>query len=1047
MSLPMGRKGGGSQPSKPYEETDNLNSINKIKMLVALSDGEVDGEITGADILLNDTQIISDSGQENLPGVRWEFRPGTQTQDYIQGFEDTSNEVTVARPLTEKAPFLLTVTDKQLSAIRFKLMLDTFLTIKDNGDRVGASVDYAIDMAIDGAGFQEVLKANKSGKKSSGGYDWSHRVDLPKFNTQVVLRVRRITPDSTTTNVINAIRVQSYSELVDAKFRYPLTSLLYVEMSSDLFPNQVPRVSIRKRWKLIQVPSNYDPITRNYTGNWNGQFKLAWSNNPAWVLYDLIVNQRYGLDQRELGITVDKWALYEAGVYCDQKVPDGKGGMENRYQCDMVVQDRVAAYQLIRDVASIFRAMTFYNGESLSVLVDKPRDASYIFTPENVVGGNFFYATASEQTRYSSVMVSYDDETNNYNSNVTVVTDRRMQARYGNNVAEISAIGCVRESEAIRRGNWVLKTNAASTTVSFSTGLQGWALMVGDVIAVSDPFHQSNLERVTSGVVRSFSGLSLESTYPIDVKAGDRLFINRDDGKPEFRTVSSVNSDRTVIRLNTGFSVSPVPGDIFAVESSDLVMQYYMITKLERGDGENSNVFSITASEHRKSKYDEVDNDIIIDNPPTTIIEPDSISAPKNVAISSYSRVYQGQSVETMVISCDAVQYATRYEFQWRKSDGNWINAPITSGREVEVEGIYAGIYEARVRAVTSGGASSVWSDIASADLKGKQGVPDKLTSFSATSDQVMTVRLSWSFSQTSGDAAYVEIQQSPDRTDARATNLTMVAYPSTDYAHTPLPHGFVAYYRARVIDKLGFMSAWSDWATGRTSEDGSVILDYIKDSLDGLAGIEDMKEDILNNSEELKALSKKHDADVKVFENENEARKAEIIKVNDAWVAADQAQAQVIDQVKVEGENTAAAVQNKVTAMYDSEGNPNAFFNTKMGVLYNGVNYSAGFSVGLGPAPWGGIMSYMAIEAERFIIVDPIQGGRSLFGVDPSGVYMQNAFIQNGSIGNLKIADEIYSTDWPVLGAGGWSIQKANNRMEFNDENNVTRVRLGRLW
>lgn len=1049
MALPKGSKGGGSKPHQPYEMEDNLVSINRIKMLIALSDGEVDGEITGKDILINDTQIISDEGVENLPGITWAFRPGTQEQEYIQGFEETSNEQTIARPVTTKAPFTLTVTDKQLSAIRFKLMTDTFLTIKDNGDRVGARVEYAFDMSVDGAAFTEVLRDVKDGKTTKA-YDWSHRINLPQnFRTQVVLRVRRITPDSTTSDVIDAFRVQSYAQLVDAKFRYPLTSLLYVEMNSDLFPNQVPSVTVRKRWKLIQVPSNYDPISRNYTGTWNGLFKWAYSNNPAWVLYDLITNQRYGLDQRELGIVVDKWSLYEAGVYCDEKVPDGRGGMENRYQCDMVIQERVAAYQLIRDVASIFRGMTFYNGESLSVIIDKPRDASYLFTPDNVVGGAFSYATASEQTRYTSVMVSFDNQENNYNSDVTVVSDRKAQRRYGNNVAEIAAIGCVRESEAIRRGNWLVKTNQSGTTVSFSVGLEGFHVMVGDVIAVADPFLQSNLERITTGRVSSFSGFILTSVSPVDVKAGDRIFINRDDGKPEYRTVASVNSNKTTIRLNTGFSKAPDPGDIFAVESNDLALQYYIVNKLTKGEGDEEFVFTITASEYNRNKYIEVDNDVNLDKPPITIVPPDAIDAPKNVAISSYSRVYQGQSIETMVVSWDRVPYASRYEMQWRKSNGNWVNSPITANMSAEIEGIYAGIYDARVRAITDGGSSSGWSEMASADLKGKQGVPDRLTMFKATEDQVMAVNLSWAFPSTAGDAAYVEIQQSGDRTDQNATNLTMVAYPSTTYTHTPLPHGFSTYYRARIIDKLGFKSTWSDWAIGKTSADGSMILDYIKDSLDGLAGIEDMKEDILNNSEALKDLANKHDADVKVFERENADRKAEIIQVNDAWIEADQIQAQQINQVKVQNDQTAAAVQNKLDATIDSGGNPNAYYVNKLAVKYNGKEYSSGMVQGIGAYGTNGeIASYVAFYTNRFLILNPnTGGGEPVFGTDGNGVYMKDAYIRNLSIGSGKIANELVSDNWHNLGAGGWSLQKANNRMEFNDENNVTRVRLGRLW
>ena len=372
-----GSKGGSSKPKKPKEMEDNLISINKIKVLLAVSDGECDPNFSLKNLYLDDVVVQNEDGTFNYEGVKAEFRPGTQDQPYIQGFADTSSEITVARDLTTKTPYSISVTNKNLSAIRIRILMPRGVTSEDDGDLVGVRVEYAVDMAVDGGSFNQVMSDVIEGKTTSG-YDRSRRIDLPSFNSQVILRVRRVTPDSTSAKVADAIKLQSYAEVIDAKFRYPLTGLVYVEFDSELFPNQIPNISTKKRWKLINIPSNYDPIARTYSGNWNGTFKKAWSNNPAWVLYDLITNQRYGLDQRELGIPLDKWALYDAGRYCDQMVPDGKGGTEPRYLCDVVIQSQVEAYQLVTDICSIFRGMTFWNGESLSIVVDKPDRKSVV---------------------------------------------------------------------------------------------------------------------------------------------------------------------------------------------------------------------------------------------------------------------------------------------------------------------------------------------------------------------------------------------------------------------------------------------------------------------------------------------------------------------------------------------------------------------------------------------------------------------------------------------------------------------------------------------
>lgn len=935
-----GSKGGSSKPKKPKEMEDNLISINKIKVLLAVSDGECDPNFSLKNLYLDDVVVQNEDGTFNYEGVTAEFRPGTQDQPYIQGFTDTSSEITVARDLTTKTPYSISVTNKNLSAIRIRVLMPRGVTSEDDGDLVGVRVEYAVDMAVDGGSFNQVMSDVIEGKTTSG-YDRSRRIDLPSFNSQVILRVRRVTPDSNSAKVADAIKLQSYAEVIDAKFRYPLTGLVYVEFDSELFPNQIPNISTKKRWKLINIPSNYDPIARTYSGNWNGTFKKAWSNNPAWVLYDLITNQRYGLDQRELGIPLDKWALYDAGRYCDQMVPDGKGGTEPRYLCDVVIQSQVEAYQLVTDICSIFRGMTFWNGESLSIVVDKPREPSYIFTNDNVVNGEFSYTFASEKSMYTSCNVTFDDEQNLYQQDVEPVFDTEAALRFGHNPTSITAIGCTRRSEANRRGRWILKTNLRSTTVNFATGLEGMIPTIGDVVAISDNFWSSNLALNLSGRVMEVSGLQVFLPFKVDARAGDFIMINKPDGKPVKRTISRVSADGKTIELNVGFGFDVKPDAVFAIERTDIALQQYVVTQITKGDGDEEFTYSITAVQYDPNKYDAIDYGVNVDDRPTSIVDPDRLAAPKNVRVTSYSRVLQGVSVETMHVSWDKVPYASMYEMQWRKGNGNWHNTPQTANKEIEVEGIYAGNYAVRVRSVSASGSSSGWSNIVTASLTGKVGEPGAPINLTASTDEVFGIRVKWGMPAGTEDTAYIELQQSETGSEESATLLTLVPYPQSEYWHSILPAGYVNHYRIRSVDRIGNVSAWTNFVRGQSSIDLDEITGDILDDILESEGLKDLIEGSIEQSDKIQdAVNTAKDAANKiknqaqaVIENalatdvnlrwnrvQNGKRKAEIGQTVEMVADEKQARIDAIAKLRTEFDKGITAEITKVIQLISDE-------------------------------------------------------------------------------------------------------------------------------
>ena len=1067
------RKGGSSKPRTPVEMPDNLISKDKIKLLLAVSDGEVVDDFSLKQLHFGGVPVQNEDGSYNYEGVIAEFRPGTQTQNYIQGFSESSAEFQVARDVTFNTPYTLTVSNKNLSAIRFRLLWPRVLTQKDNGDMVGSVVEYKIEMAVDGASYQTYLTDKIDGKNTTGGYDRSIRVNLPQdFTSQVLIRVSRITPDADGVKVVDAFQVQSYAEVIDAKFRYPLTAMLYVEFDSDLFQNQIPTISLKKKWKIVQVPRNYDPVNRTYAGTWDGTFKWAWSNNPAWVLYDLIMNQRYGLDQRELGIPVDKWSLYEVAQYCDELVPDNRGGMEPRYLMDVVVQSQVEAFQLVRDVCSAFRGMTFYNGESLSIIVDKPRDPVYLFTADNVVDGVFVRTFPSEKTMYTSCNVMFDDEENQYEQDVEPVFNADAAMRFGHNPTSITAIGCTRRTEANRRGRWILQTNLSATTVSFSTGLEGMIPSCGDVIYVADPHWQSAFNLVLSGRVMEVSGVQVFLAYRCDAKAGDTLILNTDDGKPVRRTIASVSADGKTITLNVGYNFDVAPDSVFLIESDQLVAEQYVVTRIEKGSDDDEFTFAITATQYNPNKYDAIDNGVITDDRPTSVVDPDSLGAPKNLTISSFSRIVQGMSVETMVIGWSAVQYAKLYEVQWRKDGGNWNNVPRTATTQVDIEGIYAGEYQARVRCISGGNVASPWSALATATLTGKVGAPKGPINLFASDDEIFGIRVKWAMPEGAEDTAYIELYQSQSGTDQDASLLTLIPYPASEYWHSILPAGYVNFYKARSVDRIGNVSEWTDYARGMSSTDVNAITDVILDEILDSDAMKELQESAQDSAAKLNEYANSiiqnalaNDGDVRIMRKENGKRKAEIKHAEVLIANETEARVQQVNQISAEfnenlnagltqvnealanetearvtseealsariGENS-AALDQKLDSWADVNG-VGSMYTMKLGLKYNGQEYNSGMALQL-TASGGSVVSQVLFIADRFAIIRNAESGAYTlpFVVQNDQVFMNNALIQDGSITNAKIGNVIQSNNY-IAGEQGWIINK-NGISEFSE-------------
>lgn len=818
-----GAKAGQKEPRKPNISKDTAASISTAKLLYGLAEGEIYGLADGAkSIRLDGTPLVDDAGNPNFEGVTWDFRNGSNDQEYIKGFPDVSNETPINVELRSSQPWIKAFNDTQISAVRVRFKWNRLSeTNGENGDVTGYKIDYAIDLQTDGGVYQTVL-TTKIQDKTSAGYERTHRIDLPKAKTGWQLRVRRITPNSTSDLIQDTMMIDAVAEVIDVKLSYPNTALLGVQYNAELFSN-IAKMSVRLKGKVIRVPDNYDPIARTYTGIWTGNFKDAYSNNPAWVFYDLCTQWRGGLGERLDATMIDRWSLYALGQYCDQKVSDGQGGLEPRFTCNVYLQKQEEAYTVLQNIAGIFRAMSFWTGERIMLDADVPQDSIYTYSSANIVGGvaGIQYSGTRNRDRHTLAKVAWDNPNNDYQTEYEYIRDEKAMSKFGVKVLDLSAFGCTSQAQAQRAGLWALKTEQLETRqVTFSVGLDGAIPRVGNIISLSD---EAFAGRANGGRVSTVNSTQRIIELDREVKAsiGDVLIINGGSGKSERRNISNVVGNR--ITVTAGFT-SAEPEHVWAIETADLKLMRFRVMSITENDDAT---YAITAIQHEPQKYDAIDFGTDVKPTEITIVNPDTVDAPASVTVTSRHREVQGQTVTTLIISWSQVSGAVAYDAEWRKDDGTWVKVPRTGNVSVEIDGVYSGNYMARVRAISAFDVQSQPTTSILTAIKGKIGLPPTIVGLTATGI-LFGMDLKWGFQAGSGDAAYTEIQVG-SAPDVNVATLTQASYPTNTHTINGLQGNLSQSYRARLVDKLGFKSPWSAWVTGTTDANADKVMDLIE--------------------------------------------------------------------------------------------------------------------------------------------------------------------------------------------------------------------------
>lgn len=698
-----GAKGGQSSSRTPVEAPDSLNSIATANILDLLAEGELTGWYSDnalKDIFLDETPIMNEDGTMNFSNVQVDWREGTQDQSYIPGFPAVENEIAVGVELKQSAQWTKAVSNTQLSAVRVRLSVAALSkTNTSNGDISGYSVVYAIDLATDGGAFVTVLNNAFSGKTNTK-YERTHRIDLPTATTGWTIRVRRLTADTEDAQIQDTTMVESYTEIIDVKLRYPNSALVGIKIDASQFRN-IPTRAFRKLGRLMRIPSNYNPVTRVYTGVWDGTFQLAWTNNPAWIFYDLVTNERFGLGEYVDETQIDKWALYNIGQYCDELVPNGKGGTEPRFTCTVYFQRQEEAYKVLQDLASVFRGISYWGNGAVIPVGDLPRDPVYTYTNANVKEGKFSYQGSTRRARHTVALVSWSDPEDFNRLKVEYVPDPEGIARYGIQETQITAVGCTTQGQAQRVGRWLLITERVETdTVTFAVGLDGVLALPGDVIRVAD---SRRAGRRTGGRIASATANVITPDQMPTVAIGDDLTCILPTGVAQTRPVSAVGAG--TITVTPAYTAIPTPESVWTVESASLKNQLFTVISVGEGEGLTA---VITALQHEPGKFDAVDNGTKIEPRSITDIQSPVQKPVTNLVVTQRDRAGEVTVSQLITAKWTAAANAVGYNVQWRRENGEWSSPQRVLGNSAELYNAFPGDYVCKVQALNGLGVLSV---------------------------------------------------------------------------------------------------------------------------------------------------------------------------------------------------------------------------------------------------------------------------------------------------------------------------------------------------
>ncbi|MCB2982441.1 DUF1983 domain-containing protein [Klebsiella pneumoniae] len=828
-----GKKSSGSSRT-PVEADDTVNSRAMASILDLLGEGVVGGLINGAkSIFIDGVALENEDGSFNYSGVTWDFRDGSQDQSPMPGFDFVETPKAVNTQLKTTNAVTVAIDNDDADRVRVIMKFPSLRSIdKKTGNTNGTSVQFKFQLANGNGSFYDVIATGESSSdvtltaKKTGVYYRSYEIQLPKPGRAYKVRVLRLSADSNDQYLFNDTWVDSIGEIVDTPMNYPNSVLVGLKVNSEQFGSSMPSRSYLIRGLKIRVPSNYDENTNTYNGVWDGTFKLLSSSNPAWILFDLLTNARYGLGKFVSESMIDLGQLYQIGRYCDEEVDDGFGGKEKRFAINTQITSRQDAYRLIQDIAGAFRGMVFWAGGMVNIMQDSPSDPVMLFTNANVKDGLFTYKGSARKDRPSVALITYNNKQDGYKQNVEYVEDQEAMARYGERKTEAVAFGCTSRGQAHRVGLWLLYTaRMESDMITFTAGLDASFLMPGETVLIQNKYRAG---KRNSGRIVSFTKNSITLDAPVSLKkSGSFIRIINQEGKIVERDINETGDNITKVTFKTALATAdqPVANGVWTITEPDLVPMRARVVAIAQGETPGS--FDITVVQNNASKYQAIDNGAALVPENTTVLDP-TYSKPSNLVISEGTYLSSPGNLSVKLMLAWEGK-SPEYWVSWRRSDegnvSNWQSARATEEQYEIVNVAENGRYDFQLYSVSFGGKKS---EIITAvyQVKGTMTPPGAPTSLTAVGDY-RNVVLNW-VNPDSVDLAQINVYASKTNKLDTATLIAQAA--TTTFTHAGLGDNETWYYWIRAVNKRGMVGQPnSNLGTEATTRD---VLSFLKDKI-----------------------------------------------------------------------------------------------------------------------------------------------------------------------------------------------------------------------
>ncbi|MFC2305542.1 MAG: phage tail protein [Neisseria elongata] len=1049
-----GKKSGGS--ATPYEAPNTLNSAQSLRIIDAVCEGEIRGFANGNDapwksVFLNDTPVQNADGSFNFKGLAGFFLRGTPDQPYIPGFDVSERTVAVSAEVKKSTPIVRAVTDKLVGRLRVTLGVDRNFQVQGNGDTLAAHTVLRVEL-VNKDGVRAVESVTFS-ERAGGVYYQDVLFDqLPEapFN----IRVSRLTDDAASDKTGNKTYFASFVEMIDAKLTYPHTVLAALSVDSDQFGNSVPRRNYLLDGMLVNVPSNYDPDTREYAGSvWDGSFKKAWTNNPAWVFYDVLTQPRYSTLARRLkAADIDKWTLYQVAKYCDELVDDGFGGKEPRFVCNAYLSDKRQAAELLTDLASVFRGLPVWDGRRFSVVMDADADAVAQYANSNVKDGLFTYSGAAFKSISTAVMVQYVDKYDGYRTKTEYVQDDEAVRRYGLNVRQVAAFGCDSRGQAARFGAWMLQTGLRQQdAVSFTVGREGLRHLPYDVIRIMDNDYAG---ADFSGRLKAVSGLTVTLDRPVEAEIGSRFSLESDGVLQTLEVMAKPAADR----LELSAAPQAAAGDVWVLQGRVKARLYRVVSSKENtADG----TFTVSALRHDPQKYGVVDGWAKFDREITTLhnVVPQLMNPSLTAGGGRLTMTWDNLTADGQVLTYDVKIYRNNVLYR---------HIPDAPTAEIVLENLPNGNYRAEIRGRNARGVLSeplvkAWSlDYTIAGLK--------------AAPRLQAIQLDWTLPQTVVNDVQTEIWYAESNNRDAAKKLTTLPYPQNSYTLSGVAVSDRYWFWLRLADAAGNSGEWTAAVEGRSDPNPAPIVAQLRgaieksslsqaliDSLDADAAskvaaeaqarVAAIQAASKKSADDLASKARELGAKITVVENVNaeQARQIQAVTAAQGSTAAgleaekraraegDRAEAQAretlvgrvasaegsintlretvvrndgvraeeVKTLKAEAAGQKAKIEQSATALASLDGKVRAMYGLKVETVSGGRKVIAGLALGADGQTGD---AQMLVYADKFALVDPKSKIlKSPFVVQTAGGKTQMAlsgdFVADGLIHGRHIA------------------------------------------